>query len=87
MTDAAKTVQSGLLRHKEIFLIYSRPALSSGKALRLTARSLRQCCRQWYSHAIDCVPRRENMDLCLQVTLMHGSAAGTAMPKQPKKVT
>jgi hypothetical protein len=30
------------------------------------------------------VPRGENVDLCLQVTLVHGSALGTATPKQPK---
>ena len=30
------------------------------------------------------VPRGENMGLCLQVTLVHGGAVGTATPKQPK---
>ena len=29
------------------------------------------------------VPRGENLDLCLQLTLVHGSAVGTATPKQP----
>ena len=30
------------------------------------------------------VPHGENMDLCLQFTLVHGSALGTATPKEPK---
>jgi hypothetical protein len=30
------------------------------------------------------VRRGENLDLCLQVTLVHGTAVGTATPKQPK---
>ena len=30
------------------------------------------------------VPRGDNLDLCLQVTLVHGGAVGTATPKQPK---
>jgi hypothetical protein len=29
------------------------------------------------------VPCGENLDLCLQVTLVHGSAVGSATPKQP----
>jgi hypothetical protein len=29
------------------------------------------------------VPRVDNLGLCLQVTLVHGSAVGSATPKQP----
>ena len=65
-------------------LLYIRPGLSSRKALGLIARSLHQCCGAQCSHAMNCVPRGENMDLCLQVTLQHGSAAGAATPKHPK---
>ena len=36
------------------------------------------------SHAMNRVPRGENMVLCLQVALVHGGAVGTATPKQPK---
>ena len=50
----------------------------------LTAWSLHQCCRAQCSHAMNCVPRGENMDLSLQVTLVHDSAVGTATPKHPK---
>ena len=67
-----------------VFLIYIRPVLSSSKALGLTARSLHQCCREQCSHAMNRVPRGENVGLCLQVILVHGSAVGTATPKQPK---
>ena len=56
------------------FSICIRPVLSSSKALGLTAQSLHQCSA---GHG-------ENLDLCLEVTLVHGSAMGTAMPKQPK---
>ena len=58
--------------------------LSSSKALGLTAQGLNQCCRAQCSHAMKCVPRGENLDLCLQVTLVHGRAVGTATPEQPK---
>ena len=58
--------------------------LSSSTALGLTTRSLHQCCRAQWSHTMNCVSRAENLDLCLQVTLVHGSAVGTAPPKQPK---
>ena len=64
------------------FFSYMRPVLSSSKALGLTARSLHECCRAQCRHA--CVPRGENLDLCLQITLVHGGAVGTATPKQPK---
>ena len=40
--------------------------------------SLHQCCRAQCCHTSNCVPRGEHMDLCLQDTLVHGSAAGTA---------
>ena len=66
------------------FFVYIRPALSSRKALGLTARSRHQCCRAHCSHAVTRMPRGENMDLCPQITLVRGSAVGTAMPKQPK---
>ena len=66
------------------FMLYIRPALSSGKALGFATRSLNQCCRVRCSRAIYRAPRRENLDLCLQIGPMHGSAAGTATPKQPK---
>ena len=47
-----------------------RPVLSSSKALGLTARPLHQCCRAQCSQAMNHVPRGENLDLCLQVTLV-----------------
>ena len=66
------------------FFLHIGPVLSGSKALGLTARSLHQCCRAQCSHAMNCMPRGENMDLLLQVTLVHGSAVGTVTPKQPK---
>ena len=66
------------------FYIYIRPVLSSSKALGLTVRSLLQCCRAQCSHAMNCVPRGENMDLCLQVNLGHGRGVCTATRKQRK---
>ena len=36
------------------------------------------------SHAMNRVPRREDLDLCPPVTLVDGSAVGAATPKQPK---
>ena len=67
------------------FFLYIRPVPSSRKALRLTAWSLQQCCRASCSHAMNnCVPRGMNLDLCLQVTLVHGNALGTAAPNQSK---
>ena len=36
------------------------------------------------SPVVTCGPKA-NLDLCLQYILMHGSAAGTATPKQPRK--
>ena len=30
------------------------------------------------------VPREENLDLCLQATVVRGSAVGTAAPRQPQ---
>jgi len=47
------------------------------------AQAPHQCCRAQCSHAMNHVPCGENLDLCLQVTLVHGSAVGTATPKQP----
>ena len=64
------------------FVLYIRPVLSSSKALGLTARSLHQCCRAQCSHTMNHMPREENLDLWLD--LVHGSAVGTATPKQPK---
>ena len=58
--------------------------LSSRESLGLAAQSLKQCCRAQCGHANKCVPCGENMDLCLQDTLVHSSAVGIAMPKQPK---
>ena len=58
--------------------------LSSSTALGLNARSLHQCCRAQCSHTTSRAPRGENMDPYLQVTLVHGSAVGTATPKHPK---
>ena len=66
------------------FFFCNRPALSSDKALGFTTRSLHQCCRVQYSHPIYRVAEKANPDLCLQRIPMHDSAAGTAMPKQPK---
>jgi hypothetical protein len=60
-------------RYAQPFFSSIGPVLSSGKALRLTARSLRQCGRAQCSHAMSGVPRRETVDLCLQVTLVHGT--------------
>ena len=65
------------------FFLTSEPVLSSREALGLAARSQHQCCRAQCSHAGSCVPRRENMDLCLRVSLVRGSAAGAAARKQP----
>ena len=45
---------------------------------------LHKCCRAQCSHAMNRVPHGEDLDLCLQVTLVHGSAVGTARPKQAK---
>ena len=58
--------------------------LSSEKALEFTTRCLHQCCRAQYSHPIYRVAEKANLDLCLQRVPMHGSAVGTATPKQPK---
>ena len=65
------------------FFFCNRPALSSDKAGGFTTRSLHQCCRAQYSHTIYRVTEKANLDLCLQRIPMHGSAAGTATPKQP----
>ena len=65
------------------FVLYVRPVLSSSEAVWLTARSLHQCCRAQCGHAMN-HEAGENLDLCLQGTLMHGKAVGTATPKQPK---
>ena len=67
-----------------LFFFCNRPALSSDKALGFTTWSLHQCCRAQYSHPIYCVAETANLDLCLQRIPMHGSAAGSATPKQPK---
>ena len=66
------------------FVLYIRPVLSSSKALGLTAQSLHRCCKAQCSRAMNRVPRGEKLDLCLQVTLVHGSAVSTATPKRPK---
>ena len=66
------------------FSLYIRPVLSSREAVGLTARSLHQCCRAQCRHTSNRVPREEKLDLCLQATLVHGSAVGTATLKQPK---
>ena len=68
------------------FLLFfcNTPALSSNKALGFTTRSLHQCCRAQYNHPIYRVAEKANLDLCLQRVPMHGSAVGTATPKQPK---
>ena len=66
------------------FFFCNKPALISDKALGFTTRILHQCCRARYSHPIYRVAQKANRDLCLQSTPMHGSAAGTAMPKRPK---
>ena len=66
------------------FFFCNRPVLSSDKALRFKTRSLHQCCRAQYSHPIYRVAEKANLDLCLQRLPMHGSAVGTATPKQPK---
>ena len=66
------------------FFFGYRPALGSDKALGFTTRSLHQCCRAQYSHPIYRVAEKANLDLCLQRIPMHGSAVGTATPKQPK---
>ena len=60
-----------------------RPVLSSRKALRLAARSLHQCCRAQCCRANNHALHSENMILCLQDTLVHGIAVGTATPKHP----
>ena len=71
-------------RSTHAFFFCNTPALSSDKALGFTTRSLHQCCRAQYSHPIYRVAEKANLDLCLQRIPMHGSAAGTATPKQPK---
>ena len=68
----------------DCFFFCNRPALSSDKALGFTTRSLHQCCSAQYSHPIYRVAEKANLDLCVQRIPMHGSAAGTATPKQPK---
>ena len=64
-------------------IVYIRPVLSSSKVLGLIARSLPQRCRVQFSGMMTHASCANNMNLCLQSILAHGSAAGTATPKHP----
>ena len=73
-----------LLFHELFFFLHQACAeqRQGSRVRNLVSASVLQGAVQ--SPVVTCGPKA-NLDLCLQYILMHGSAAGTATPKQPGK--